>query len=169
MVAGRKKWWFVPPSMTPYIKPSINAVGFSAFSHTLVGNYGKPASPWMKKLERYTAIMNPGDILINPPWFWHGTMNLGEASDIVIGCPSRYGRGNILQAAMKSNPFLTVVGLSALVKKYGFGVLNPTSEFSLQNAVAANRKIRTDEQIENFTPEMEGAHPYEVEAALNDN
>jgi hypothetical protein len=167
MVAGRKKWWFIPPTQTPYIKPSINAAGFSAFSHTLVGKDGKTESPWLKKLERYTAVLEAGDVLINPPWFWHGTTNLGNPGDVIVGCPSRYGRGNILNAAFRTNAFLTTIGLTALVKKYGFGVLNPASAFSLQKAVAANRKVRKEEA--GLSPEMEGAHPYEVEAALNDN
>jgi hypothetical protein len=165
MVSGRKKWWFVPPSQTPYLKPSLNAAGFSAFSHTLVGKEDKTVSPWMKKLERYETILNPGDVLINPPWFWHGTMNLGDTKDIVIGCPSRYGRGSVLTAAFKSNFILTTVGVSALVRKYGFNVLNPNSELSLQKAISQNRKIRTEEQI---TPEMQGMHAFDVEAALND-
>ena len=77
MIVGSKKWWFIPPSQTPYLKPSINVNGFSAHTHTLVGKNGESASPWMEKLERYTAVLNPGDVLINPPWFWHGILNLG--------------------------------------------------------------------------------------------
>lgn len=167
-VAGSKKWWFVPPTQTKYLKPSLNANGFSAFSHTLVGKDGKIESPWLKKLERYTTTVHPGDVLINPPWFWHGTYNLGNASDVIVGCPSRYGRGNVLSAAFKVNFLMTAVGIGSLVKKYGVGVLNPVSEFKLQKYIAANRDIRTKEGDQLLTKEMEGAHPFDVEAALND-
>jgi hypothetical protein len=119
----------------------------------------------MSKLERYTAVLHPGDVLINPPWFWHGTKNLGDSKDIIVGCPSRYGRGVVLTAAFRSNPLLTVVGVSALVKKYGFGVLNPNGEMKLQTLIAANRNIRNQEQM---TTSMEGTHAFDVEAALND-
>lgn len=51
-IVGSKKWWFIPPSQTPFIKPSINVNGFSAHTHTLVGKNGEQESPWMKKLER---------------------------------------------------------------------------------------------------------------------
>lgn len=121
----------------------------------------------MKKLERYTTVVHPGDVLINPPWFWHGTYNLGNASDIIVGCPSRYGRGIVLSAAFKVNFLFTLVGVGALVKKYGLGVLNPTSEFKLQKAIADNRAIRNVEN-QQLTKEMDGAHPFDVEAALND-
>lgn len=166
-VAGRKKWWFIPPTQTKYLKPSLNAAGFSAFSHTLVGKDGKRESPWMKKLERYTTIVEPGDVIINPPWFWHGTQNLGGASDIIVGCPSRYGRGVVLNAAFKVNFLFTLVGVTALVRKYGIGVVNPTSEFRLQKAIENNRAIRVQE-AQQLTKDMEGAHPFDVEAALND-
>lgn len=160
--------------MTTYLKPSLNAAGFSAFTHTLVGKDGKQESPWLKKLERYTTTVYPGDVLINPPWFWHGTYNLGSESDVIVGCPSRYGRGNVLSAAFKVNPVLTVVGVGSLVRKYGIGVLNPVSEFKMQKYIAANRAIRTTEgealiKEQQLSKDMEGAHPFEVEAALNDN
>jgi len=115
-------------------------------------------------LERYTIVVHPGDVLINPPWFWHGTRNLGESS-FIVGCPSRYGSGTVMEAAFRTNFLLTVVGLSALVKKYGLTVLSPKSEFKLQNAIAANRNVRSQEQM---TQDMDGAHPFDVEAALND-
>jgi hypothetical protein len=67
-IVGRKKWWFIPPSQTPYLKPSINIRGISAHTHTMVGKEGGQMSPWMNKLERYVSIVNPGDVLINPPW-----------------------------------------------------------------------------------------------------
>jgi hypothetical protein len=76
-IVGRKKWWFIPPSETPYIKPSFNVNGFSAHTHTLVGKGNETESAWMKKLTRFTAVLEPGDVLINPPWFWHGILNLG--------------------------------------------------------------------------------------------
>ena len=75
-MTGTKKWWFIPPSQTPYLIPSINVNGFSAHTHTLVGKSGEKMSHWMSKLERYTATLEPGDVLINPPWFWHVILSL---------------------------------------------------------------------------------------------
>lgn len=172
MIAGQKKWWFIPPSQTPYLKPSINLNGFSAFTHTLVGKEGKAVSPWMSKLERYTAVVNPGDVLINPPWFWHGILNMGEPGQPVIGCPSRYARGTLMKSAFRSNWFLQTIGLACLVKKYGWSVLQVGAKFELQRAITDNRKVRNDEQEKGFvegkgvTEDMKGEHPMDVEAAL---
>jgi len=167
-VAGRKKWWFIPPHQSAYIKPSINLNGFSAFTHTLVGKEGKEPSPWLTKIERYTTIMNPGDVLINPPWFWHGILNLGsrENNDLVIGCPSRYGKGNILKAGFTTNFMFTVVGLTSLVKKYGLGVLSPTYKMNLQKDISGNRKVRTEDQLAGSA--MDEQHPFDVEASNAD-
>ena len=168
-MTGQKKWWTIPPSQTPYLKPSINLAGFSAFTHTLVGKDGKQVSPWMSKIERYTAIVNPGDVLINPPWFWHGILNIGDSPRTpVIGCPSRYARGKLMNAAFRSNWFLQTIGLSALIKKYGLGVMSTSSKFDMQKAITENRKVRNNEMSEMITPEMEGEHPMDVESALAD-
>jgi hypothetical protein len=162
MVTGTKKWWFIPPSQTAYIKPSINLNGFSAFTHTLVGKEGKEVSPWMTKLERYTVVVQPGDVLINPPWFWHGILNMGPAGQPVIGCPSRYARGHLMKSAFRSNWFLQIIGLACLVKKYGWGVLGVGASFDMQKAIMDNRKVRNVE----MTTLMEGEHPMDVESAL---
>jgi hypothetical protein len=167
MVTGTKKWWFIPPSQTAYLKPSINLNGFSAFTHTLVGKEGKLVSPWMSKLERYTAIVHPGDVLINPPWFWHGIMNLGHPNEAVIGCPSRYARGHLMKSAFRSNWFLQTIGLYALVKKYGLEVLGVGAKFDMSKAIEANRKERAIEMTA-MTPLMDGEHPMDVESALAD-
>jgi hypothetical protein len=100
-IVGQKKWWFIPPHQTAYLKPSINVNGFSSHTHTLVGKEKDSPSPWFNKIERYTAVLNPGDVLINPPWFWHGIINLGnrENNDLIVGAPSRYSQGHSIRAA----------------------------------------------------------------------
>lgn len=114
-MAGVKKWWFIPPSQTPYLKPSINVNGFSAHTNTMVGKDGEPESPWLSKVVRYTAVLHPGDVLINPPWFWHGILNLGDSyKDLVIGVPTRYGG---IDTAFKSNTMLSLSALSVLLAK----------------------------------------------------
>lgn len=119
-------------NLSAYLKPSINVNGFSAHTHTLVGKEGGTPSPWMTKLERYTSVLHPGgsfffhassltlsitipickcndddlDVLINPPWFWHGIVNLGDPQDkrLVVGCPSRYSAGSTGKPALLNNP-----------------------------------------------------------------
>jgi hypothetical protein len=142
-MVGRKKWWFIPPSQTPYLKPSINVNGFSAHTHTLVGKNGETESPWMNKIERYTAVLEPGDVLINPPWFWHGIINQGESSDsLVVGVPTRYGGSVSTKAALKSNPFMTVFAGIVIYVKYGGPEKFKNATDILEDKINANRKAR---------------------------
>lgn len=144
MITGRKKWWFLPPGQTSYLKPSINVNGFSAHSQTLIGKPPMEPSPWLKKLVRYTTIIGPGDVLINPPWFWHGILNLGEPGDLVIGSPTRYGRGAASTAAFKLNPLYSINTMMTSFRKNGI-VASLTGKVNLQTAIAANRKGRSKE------------------------
>lgn len=169
-VSGRKKWWFIPPSQIGYLHASINANGFSAHTHTMVGKFDTDPSPWMNKLERYTAgkylsihiiyhgqfsfsvnmfrsfffaVLEPGDILINPPFFWHGILNLGSDPDeLVIGVPTRYSGPRGVLAALRSDPVLTVVAAATMLVKGDFiaKFRNPSTAF--QNAIAGNRAAR---------------------------
>lgn len=118
-ISGRKKWWFIPPSQTAFLKASFNVNGFSSHTQTKIGKNGDKPSPWLSKVVRYTTVLQPGDLLINPPWFWHGILNLGEPGDIVIGVPTRYAAKDASKAAFKSNfPMSVVAGLTVL-KQYG--------------------------------------------------
>lgn len=142
-MVGRKKWWFIPPSQTPYLKPSINVNGFSSHTHTMVGKNGETESPWMKKLERYTAVVEAGDILINPPWFWHGILNLGERSDsMVVGVPTRYSGPKSIKAAFRSNPFMTAFSIGVIYLKYGGPENFSNAADLLEDKINANRKAR---------------------------
>jgi hypothetical protein len=83
-IAGQKMWClFISPSETPYLIPRINVNGFSAHTMTKIGK-NNDMSPWFIKVKRFTSTLNPGDVLINPPWFWHGVLNLGEPNQLSL-------------------------------------------------------------------------------------
>lgn len=140
-MAGRKKWWFVNPSWTAYLYPSININGFSCHTKTLIGKGGDEPSPWLSKLERYTAVLNPGDALINPPWYWHAIKNLGEDENdkdsLVIGVPTRYGGPECVKAALRSDPILSLVALAKIKKDYGSA--ENFRKAGLEDGIAENR------------------------------
>lgn len=142
-MVGSKKWWFIPPSQTPFLKPSMNVNGFSAHTHTMVGKSGEQESPWMKKIERYTAVLQPGDVLINPPWFWHGIVNQGESADsLVVGVPTRYSGPASIKAAFMSNPFMTLFAGAVIYIKYGGPEQFKAQGDILEDKINANRKAR---------------------------
>jgi Cupin-like domain len=81
MVEGQKKWWFVDPELTWTIYPSMITGALA---------YGSLVSfPWKADLAyyrlykycpRFTVTLNPGDVLLNPPWWWHAVDNLTPTS-----------------------------------------------------------------------------------------
>lgn len=113
MVVGRKRWWFIPPSETAWLIPSITANGFSMHSAVRMAPIGgNVTDPVVKKLLRYTAVLEPGDLLINPPWFWHAIENIDS---FTIGVPSRYGG----DAALRTNPIVTRMAYTRFIQQYG--------------------------------------------------
>lgn len=146
-MAGTKRWWFIPPSQTAYLLPSINVNGFSAHTHTLVGKNGEKRSPWFNKLKRYTTTLQPGDMLMNPPWFWHGILNEGAADELVIGVPTRYGGRNGIRAALRSNWYLTVLALATIYKQYGSAEAFLNQDDVLEDRISKNREARMKEVI----------------------
>ena len=148
-VTGRKKWWFIPPDQTIYLKPSINVNGFSAHTKTQVGKGGMQPSPWLSKVVRYTSTLNPGDVLVNPPWFWHGIINQGEvnSTDLVIGSPVRYGKGAGFNAGFKNNFFFSSNAFLTLFRKYGSAAFKPNFKMNLQADIANNRRKRENKEL----------------------
>eukprot|EP00341_Mesodinium_pulex_P000424 CAMPEP_0116966254 /NCGR_PEP_ID=MMETSP0467-20121206/49733_1 /TAXON_ID=283647 /ORGANISM="Mesodinium pulex, Strain SPMC105" /LENGTH=308 /DNA_ID=CAMNT_0004655711 /DNA_START=20 /DNA_END=946 /DNA_ORIENTATION=+ len=119
-IVGSKKWFLFPVSQTPYVYPSLNPNGFSAHTMTKIGKGEEEPSPWLSKLERYTVTLQPGDVMLNPPWFWHGIINMGEPDDLVIGVPTRYGSKPVWKMpSFKSNFLLSVVGVASIAYTYG--------------------------------------------------
>lgn len=155
-IVGQKKWWFIPPSQTPYLKPSINVNGFSAHTKTLVGKEGGVPSPWLEKIERYTTVLDPGDVLINPPFFWHGIINLGdkESNDLVIGAPSRYIKGYSTIAGFKSSPLMALNSIATVASRYGL-VKTLNGDLNLQQDIANNRRAREKKDLKKVDDSLE--------------
>jgi hypothetical protein len=141
-VVGRKKWWVFPPSQAPYLLPSLNKNGLSIYTMTRLGS-GKAntqPSPWLSKLERYTAVLEPGDILFDAPWFWHGVENLGSQDDFVIGVASRY-MTPLFSSSFKNNWLLTAIGILSIAKDYGLKKFLSSPD-SFQQSLETSRNIQ---------------------------
>jgi hypothetical protein len=154
-IVGSKKWYLFPVSQTPYVYPSLNPNGFSAHTLTKIGKGSDTPSPWLNKLERYTVTLEPGDVMLNPPWFWHGIMNLGDSSDdLVIGVPTRYGTKAVWKMpSFRSNFLLSVIGISSIAYTYGLDSFMSSSE-NFQNGIERARNSRAAD-IKKKKEEME--------------
>ena len=80
---GRKKWYFIHPHHTWFMYPIIT-------DHMMFCGSFVPVSAGAEFQDRYfplynlcprmEAVMEPGDILLNPPWYWHAIESLDDVS-----------------------------------------------------------------------------------------
>jgi hypothetical protein len=97
-IQGRKRWTFVHPDHTPLISPVVGSDAY--FSGSLL-EYPEPDAermavdfPLWQFCPRYEVVLEPGDVLYNPPWYWHRIRNessptIGSASRWLILPPAR--------------------------------------------------------------------------------
>ena len=81
MIDGTKKWYFVDPYDTWLAYP-ITLLGKAASVLYVLWpiEYNVEAFPMFKYCPIYTAEVGPGDVLFNPPWWWHSIKNTSEHS-----------------------------------------------------------------------------------------
>jgi len=91
-VKGRKEWHFIHPSYTPLLSPALSKYGVYAVSEVEESMNDKWEAiiekyPHFKYIPKYKAILEEGDVMLNPPWWWHTVRNL---DDFTVGCATRY-------------------------------------------------------------------------------
>jgi hypothetical protein len=107
-VYGRKRWVFVNPRHTPFMYPVIRKdfiysgspvdVRMDSEEQTRAG-YGL-----YNLIPKYEAVLEPGDVLYSPQWWWHTVDNLS----LSIGVAMRFRTG-----AFAENPiYSAMTGLS---------------------------------------------------------
>jgi hypothetical protein len=89
-VYGQKKWTFVHPDHLWLMYPMVNrfflfCASFIRMSHSR--EYLDHWAPLYRFCPRSEAVLDPGDILFNPPWQWHAIENVTERS---IGVATRW-------------------------------------------------------------------------------
>ena len=85
-IKGRKKWTFIHPKYSEYMKGAISNNGLFVVSKH---NYFKDKSI-LKSIPKYEIILEEGDVLFNPCWWWHCVENLSNYS---IGVANRSNLG----------------------------------------------------------------------------
>lgn len=117
-ICGRKRWYFIPPDQTPYVRPKIFANGYAGTSHTVQPHGDEPGSAWFGRLKRYTVVLEPGDLMINPPWWWHAVENLPD-DGLVAGVPTRFLAGARI---LRIDAFKTALAISRVLTQKGTGI-----------------------------------------------
>ncbi|MGH7616203.1 MAG: cupin-like domain-containing protein [Gemmatimonadaceae bacterium] len=72
---GRKKWVLIQPEFTPFMYPALGK-GLNWQSRVDFRNPDAATCPLYRYVDRYETVLEPGDVLWNPPFVWHGVMNV---------------------------------------------------------------------------------------------
>jgi hypothetical protein len=153
-IVGRKRWWFFPPSETPYVTPCITATGYSyhsPISWAPIKFRGNVSDPMVQKLERYTTVLEPGDVVMNPPWFWHAVENLDP---FTIGSPARYADKDARAA------FRVAQGLTNILFGHVYWQHGSIENFK-QSMIAENKLMDGRDAIERSVASNRAAETYE--------
>ncbi len=93
MIDGRKKWYFVDPFDTPLIYPIYAFGSNSAISCCLYPDeFDRNEFGAFNYCPYYSTTLDAGDVLFNPPWWWHCIRNISENT---VGIASRWHTGGI--------------------------------------------------------------------------
>lgn len=116
-IKGRKEWHFIHPSYSPIMQATLSKYGIFAVSEmkeSISGDFYKniiKSYPYMKSVPIYKVVLEEGDLLFNPPWWWHTVRN---KEDFTVGCATRYWEAN---HSSTNSPTLAM-GLQAEVLKH---------------------------------------------------
>jgi hypothetical protein len=85
-VKGQKKWTFIDPVYSPYLTAVLSNNGIFVVSKL---NYFKDKSI-LRHIPKFEYILEEGDVLFNPSWWWHCVENMSEYT---IGVANRSNLG----------------------------------------------------------------------------
>ena len=90
-ISGRKLWTLINPAYNLFMCPTTtgSATGISMYSCTSKFTPQK-REEWFERIPRMSSILEPGDVLIYPGWWWHEVQTLGKIKETVSTLPSSY-------------------------------------------------------------------------------
>jgi lysine-specific demethylase 8 len=124
---GRKKWVLIAPQYTPFMYPAANR-GVNWQSRVDFRSPDYSSCPLYRFVDRYETVLEAGDLLWNPPFVWHGVVNLTESIAVSLWWMNFTGafRNNFLLSA------LTACGRpNPIALQFGFGRSKSKSHFSV--------------------------------------
>lgn len=90
-VDGQKKWWFINPQYAFFLYPVAQAgVAAGVGLVTTPETVNEKAYPLFKYVPRFSIVLEPGDLMFNPPWWWHCIKNVSE---VTVGVATRWHGG----------------------------------------------------------------------------
>lgn len=84
-IYGKKHWAFIDPKYTDLIRCQNSNQGLFAASED--DYFSKDENNPFLRIPRYETVLEPGDFLFNPSWYWHAVKN---KTDYTIAVANRY-------------------------------------------------------------------------------
>lgn len=84
MVHGSKEWLFIPPEYTYALRPMLSANCLNAIcdvdDHQQSHDWFEQHIPLYNRIPKYRFSIEPGDLLVFAPWWWHAVSNTTPTS-----------------------------------------------------------------------------------------
>lgn len=81
MLDGEKTWYFIDPEYSYFAYPFMIIGNVASFMLCLYPeDVNTDDYPLWKWCPYYKATLQPGDVLLNPPWWWHAIRNITPTS-----------------------------------------------------------------------------------------
>lgn len=131
-IHGEKEWIFVAPWHGAWMYPNVGhrKSGVYFASPVITSQQAKDSSqyPLYEKIPKFRAKVSPGDILYNPPWWWHEVSNLSESIGVAMRVPSLGGlhsNGLLFNCLAFASPSV----IEFLIAKTKSQILHPGKRF----------------------------------------
>jgi hypothetical protein len=116
-VYGRKKWLLVSPRFTLFMYPALSK-GLNWQSCVDFRNPDYDSCPLYRYVNRYETVLEPGDVLWNPPFVWHSVLNLTTSIAVSLwwtNVTRAFANNAVLSALTlcgRPNPIALQIGIS---------------------------------------------------------
>ena len=107
-IYGLKKWTFVHPKYAIAMATTLMNKGFfvgSFIKHRSPKGFIENNTPLYNRIPKLSIVLEPGDVLFNPPWWWHAIDNQTQATIAVATrwrIEEKYIRQNICYDLVES-------------------------------------------------------------------
>jgi len=138
-IKGIKKWYLIHPKYSNILLPTLSRTGLFAVSKVDIFH----KNDLTNRIPRYEFELNEGDLLFNPPWWWHAVKN---QTDYTIGCANRYAN---FKSAMQNNPLYTTIFYSHPIENLKFAFSGKDKQEANKNndKILLKDILRQDEKI----------------------
>lgn len=120
-IEGHKEWTFFPPSESMLLFPYGHRYNVAYNSEVDIFNVDYEKNPFYNALDGHKVVLNPGDVLIFPSYWWHGVKNLDDTTIgidfAIVDLIGSLGRNPLLTLTTVLNPNLVFESLSAIFKQ----------------------------------------------------